>query len=116
MAWSSADLSFVLLHDITDDPVVMVEIMTPVGRLFAMAEVRAVGRTLFLDGLHMHGAEAGANAIGPANLRVLAETILERMDYDELVVAGAVRTTGAGPRRRPGVLRFVSRPGIVQGR
>ena len=114
MPWRSADLSFVLLHDITDDPVVTVEIETPAGRLFAMAEVRAIGRTLFLGDLHMHGVEAGANAIGPANLRILAETILERMDCDEPVVAGAIRTTGAGPHRRPGVLRFTRRSGAAQ--
>jgi hypothetical protein len=30
-------------------------------------------------------------------------------DYDELIVEGAVRTSGANPGRRPGDLRFTRR-------
>jgi hypothetical protein len=107
--WRPGDLSFVLINDATDHPVVTAQIMTPSGVLYAMAEPELTpdGRVLTLRGVHMHGGEgAGANAIGHANLKVLARTVMERMDFDELVVEGAVRTTGANPGHRPGPLRF----------
>jgi hypothetical protein len=104
--WRPGDLSFVLIDDATDHPVATARITTPSGVLYAMAEPIAAGRVLILRGVHMHGEGAGANAIGHANLKVLARTVMERMDFDELVVEGAVRTTGANPGHRPGPLRF----------
>jgi hypothetical protein len=74
-----------------------------------MAELEEHGRTLRLIGLHIQGA--AANAIGVANLRVLADAVMEKMDYDAIEIEGAIRTTGAGPGRRPGCLRFTRRSG-----
>jgi hypothetical protein len=53
---------------------------------------------LRLLGVHIQGATA--NAIGTSNLRVLADAVMEKMDYDAIEVEGAIRTTGAGPGRR----------------
>src|SRR5215218_10039042 len=107
--WRPEDVSFVLLDDQTSDPVVTVEITVPGGKLLAMAEPLATGRTLILRGVHVHGEGIGANQVGIANLRVLADDSLERMDLDELVAEGADRTTGANPGRRPRSLRFARR-------
>jgi hypothetical protein len=74
-----------------------------------MAEPDQDGRVLLLRGLHMHAESAGANVVGAANLRVLADMIMERMDYDELIVEGAIRTSGANPGHRPRQLRFTRR-------
>jgi hypothetical protein len=109
--WRAEDVSFVLLDDETSDSVVTVEITVPGGRLLAMAEPLAMGRTLVLRALHMHGEGIGPNQVGTANLKILAGVIMERMDFDELVVEGADRTTGANPGRRPRPLRFARRAG-----
>jgi hypothetical protein len=104
--WRSDEVSFDLLADATDDPVVSVIIKTPAGVLLLMAEPRLEGGTLFLGGVHMHGQDIGPNALGPANLRRLAQIVMERLDCDEIIIEGAPRTTGAGKGRRPRQRRF----------
>jgi hypothetical protein len=100
MIFRPEDIEFHLLDDLTSGPVVTVEIVTPAGVLLAMAEPEEEGHALLLRRFHMHAA-AGANAIGPGNLRRIAEVVMERMDYHELIVEGAVRTSGANPGHRP---------------
>ena len=78
-----------------------------------MAELEEQDRTLRLVGLHIQGA--AANEVGVANLRVLIDAVMEKMDYDAIEIEGAVRTTGAGPGRRPGRLRFTYRPRSTSG-
>jgi hypothetical protein len=102
--WDPAGISFEIIDDMTSDPVVTVVVSTPGGTLRFMAEPEMSGSTLILRGVHVQ--DAWANAVGAGNLKVLARTVMERMDLDGLVVEGALRTTGASPGRRPGVLRF----------
>jgi hypothetical protein len=102
--WDASDLSFDMADDLTSDPVVTIVVSTPDGRLRFMAEPEMIGSTLVLH--HVHIQDAWANAIGVANLKLLARTVMERMALDGLVVEGALRTTGANPGRRPGILRF----------
>jgi hypothetical protein len=102
--WDSAELSFEMADDLTFDPVLTIVVQTPDGRLRFMEVPEMFGATLVLRRVHMQ--DARANAIGAANLKVLARTVMERMELDGLVVEGAVRTTGANPGRRPRVLRF----------
>ncbi|MGH7211436.1 MAG: hypothetical protein ACREF1_08255 [Acetobacteraceae bacterium] len=105
--WDAAGLSFEMVDDLTSDPVVTIAVETPDGTLRFMAEPEAAGATLILRGMHVHGASA--NAIGAANLMVVAQAVMERMNLDGLVVEGALRTTGANPGHRPRVLRFSRR-------
>lgn len=102
--WSTDDVSFEIVDDMTSDPVVTVTVLTPGGALRFMAEPEVRDRTLVLHGTHVQGASA--NAVGAGNLRVLAQALMEGMDFDGLVVEGAIRTTGANPGRRPRILRF----------
>jgi hypothetical protein len=117
--WRTEDVSFVLIDDQTSDPVVTVEITVPGGRLSAMAEPTVVEGTLILRAFHMHGEGIGAERVGTGNLLALAGVVLEGMGFDELVVEGADRTTGAKPGRRPRPLRFTRRvrpePGAEPG-
>src|ERR1700722_11859581 len=108
MTWKREQVSFEFVHDGTADQVVTVRIATPMGGNFAMAEVEISGRNLVLNGFHIH-SDAGVRQIGVSNLRMLAEHVLEELDYDELIIQGASRTTGAGPGRAPGRLRFTRR-------
>lgn len=88
----------------TDDPVITLIVDTPAGRMPFVAELVVTGQTLLLKGVHVQDLQP--NVVGPANLRVIARALMERMEFDEIVVEGAVRTTGANPGRRPSVLRF----------
>jgi hypothetical protein len=104
LVWNTDSLSFVLVDDLTSDPVVTVIVQTPDGDLRFMAEIIMEGAVMTLRGFHVQDAQA--NAFGAGNLKVLARTMMERMNLDGLVVEGAARTTGANPARRPGILRF----------
>jgi hypothetical protein len=105
--WAVGDISFELLDDMTDDPVVTLLVMTPAGRLMFVAEPMEQGTSLVLQGTHVQ--DARVNAVGTANLMVIAQALMEGMGFDELVVEGALRTTGANPGRRPRALRFTRR-------
>jgi hypothetical protein len=103
----SPDAVQIEFDDQTDDPVVTMRFTMLSGNMLVMANLSVEGRTLVLTGLHIQASQV--NRIGPANLRRLAELVMERMDYDELRIEGASRTTGANPGHRPGILRFTRR-------
>ncbi|HUI19348.1 MAG TPA: hypothetical protein VL244_16900 [Alphaproteobacteria bacterium] len=107
--WKAADVGIVVDDDLSDDPVVTANITTPAGRLSVMAAVSFEGRTLVLAGLHMHGDDIGLGEFGMANLRRLADAVMEVLECDEIVVEGATRTSGANPGRFPKRLRFKRR-------
>jgi hypothetical protein len=69
-----------------------------------MADIAFEGRVASLTKCHVQGA--GANTVGPAALRRLIRAAKEYFDVDELRIAGALRTSGAGPGRIPGVIVF----------
>jgi hypothetical protein len=108
MPWRPEEISFEIIDDETDDPVVTVRIDAPVlGYILIMAEVEERGRTLRLLRTHIHSR--GSNTVGLTNLRLLADIAMERMDYDAIEVEGAVRTSGANPGHRPRTIRFARR-------
>ena len=78
--WSFADVAFDLQNEGTDDPVVTVQVTTPSGVLYVMAELVLSERTMVLRGAHMHGDGVGPNTIGSANLIVLAHAAMEEME------------------------------------
>lgn len=102
--WDIADLSIEFEYDMTDLAIASLRVRTLSGTLYVMASVEVSGRTLFVDGLHMHGVQP--NAIGLANLRRLASFVMLEYSYDEIIVQGGVRMSGANPGRTPGLLRF----------
>ncbi|WP_156917623.1 hypothetical protein [Salinarimonas rosea] len=107
MVFSAGEIEFEIV-EADRLAVVSVRVTTPLGVLLAMAEAAEEdeGRTLRLVGFHVQPETLGPNALGPANLRSLVQALRERMGYDTVVIEGAVRTTGAGPGRRPRALRF----------
>lgn len=111
--WSADDIRFTLLDDLSVGPVATVEIGTPNGILLVMGEPRAEARSLIVSGVHMHGTGIGPNGVGPRNLRVIVDALLREMDYDDVVLEGAVRTSGANPNRRPRPIRFTRRGGAA---
>ena len=99
-----ADVSFVILTDLTDDPVIASRVKNPVGDLEFMAEPVLQGNVLVLLKAHVQGGKPGL--IGHTNLGVIAQALLEGMGFDELIVEGALRTTGAKPGRAPRPVRY----------
>jgi hypothetical protein len=95
----------------SDGDTVTVDIETMAGSLRILADVGVIGRTAYASGLHIQGNDRGKNAFGWASLRALGWAVLDWLgdDYDELVIKGAIRTSGANPGRRPGDLRFARR-------
>ncbi len=102
--WDVADISFEIINDMTDDPVVTVLVQTPIGQLTFTAEPVEDGNVLVARGTHVQ--DASANAVGAANLMVIAQAAMKEMGYDGIVIEGALRTTGANPGRRPRTIRF----------
>jgi hypothetical protein len=72
--------------------------------LTVLVQIVFNGRAAAMLHCHMHGA--GPNRVGAGRLRSLANWAKEFLDVDTLSVAGAVRTSGALPGRRPGILVF----------
>lgn len=107
--WKRSEIGFEIEDDGTDDPVLSVTIITPAGRISAMASTVIMDRLLILHGLQMQGLKA--NAIGASNLRMIAQALMERFDYDGTIIEGAPRTTGANPGDRPRRLRFSRKHG-----
>jgi hypothetical protein len=104
--WSFDEISFSLIDDQSEDPIVTIEVAVPGGKLFFMGEPEAADRALIVRGVHVHSEGLGPNGVGVHNLRVVAEAIMEAMEYDEICIEGEIRTSGANPGRRPRLLRF----------
>jgi hypothetical protein len=111
MAEGPAPVAFRFLDRETEGDIVTIEFEMPAGRVLVMAEVYGVGCIAFASRLHIQSSDRGKNAFGWAQLRVMALAALEWLgdDYDELVIKGAVRTSGANPGRQPGGIRFTRR-------
>lgn len=109
--WGPGEIQFEFVPELTEGSVVTLEITTPAGRLLFMAEASQSenGKTLFLQRAHIQSDDVGPNNVGAGNMRALAVVAMELMGYDEIVIEGAVRTTGANPGRTPKPLRFTSR-------
>lgn len=107
--WTKKDIAFRFVNEATYHPVCTVEIHTPDGVISVMAEPQKVGDGLYLRGFHIQGENISMNDLGAHRLRNLAEIAMEEMECHELVVEGAVRTTGAGRGRKPWPIRFTRR-------
>jgi len=91
----------------TEDAIVTMRAITPDGVLVVMGELHEVNdRCLVVKHMHLHGEGLSPNEIGVANLRTIARAVLEGLDYDELWLEGAIRTTGAYEGHRPRPIRF----------
>jgi hypothetical protein len=97
-------ISFELLRDMTEHPVVTLRVSTQGGVLEWMGEPEFHERTLRIRGAHAGGLEA--NRVGAGNLLQLAQALMEELDVDEIVIEGADRTSGSGPGRGPARIRL----------
>jgi hypothetical protein len=93
MAWVIVDV------EITRDDLVLATVANNHTTVSFLAYVRIAGRKAYLTGLHIQGV--GPNTLGQRGINDLALKFMEALDVDELHIAGAARTSGAGPGRRP---------------
>lgn len=104
MVWTTADIEILFDGLNTDDPIVTLDVTTPVGMMQVMATVLRRGRIVEVDGVHVQGL--AANAIGAGGLLRVLRAILETIDADEIIIGGGIRTTGANPGHRPRIIRI----------
>lgn len=104
----AADVDLVVDTDFSDDPFMLVAVVTPDGVLDLLGEVETGDRHLIVRNLHIQG---DARIIwGWSKLRRIGRLIAEKLDVDYVEIHGAVRTTGASPGRRPSVVRLTRPP------
>jgi hypothetical protein len=93
------DIEIIVDDQLSEDPIFLVQVITPLGILDLMAEVRLSPRSIEVHGLHVGGD--AATRWGWSTLRRIGRLIAEKLDVDEINLYGAIRTTGANPGRRP---------------
>jgi hypothetical protein len=106
-AWAFDDIEFEIDPE-TDDPVVLLTITTPTGVLQVCAEVEEAAGCICLIRAHVQST-IGANGLGAARLRQIADAAMERLECNAIEIEGAVRTTGARQGRLPWKYRFTRR-------
>jgi hypothetical protein len=104
--WTAEDIDIVLVDEASEGDVITVRVSLGGAALLLMGEIKEDGKRLVASGVHISSEGVNPNEIGVANLRRVARAVMEVGRYDEIIVEGAVRTTGAPPRHRPGSLRF----------
>nr|WP_294565548.1 hypothetical protein [uncultured Rhodopila sp.] len=60
--WTAGDISFDIVYDETDHPIVTLRVITPAGPIRFMAEPVMRGETMVLNGLHVQDLKA--NVVG----------------------------------------------------
>lgn len=104
--WNLEDIAIDLIDEASEGEVVTVRVSAAGAALFMMGEIREDGKRLVLGDVHVSSEGTNPNEVGVCNLRQVARAVMEIGGYDEIVVEGAVRTTGAHPGHRPGSIRF----------
>ncbi len=96
--WAPSAIAFELDEDATEAPVVTLIVRTPAGDLHIMAGLVALGpRQVEVRGAHTFGPAARTLGIRGLRAVAVARAFVEQFDVEELIVAGAARTTGASP-------------------
>ncbi len=80
------------------------EVLTPAGTIVMMGEPEDVGRMLVVRGVHIHSEPL--HRLGMANLGVIAQALMQRYDYDEVVITGARREGGLRAGQFPREIRY----------
>jgi hypothetical protein len=106
--WRRNQISFRLREELCAGDIVTLEAATPAGLVVMMGEPEDVGRTLVVRGVHIHSEPL--HQVGTANLGVIAQALMQRYDYDEIVIKGARRESGLRAGQFPREIRYRRRP------
>ena len=97
-------IRFELKWDDSEGDVLIASIWIPEGLIEVMARVELCGKSIILKEFHIQGLKA--NRLGAARLKAIGRHVLETLDYDQLIIEGGRRTTGASKGRRPKQIRI----------
>jgi hypothetical protein len=115
LMWRRSEIGFVLDAKLSEGPVATMRITTPAGDLLVMGEPEQdiSGAVLRVKGVHTNGRSGtplAANSIGLTNLQVIGQAFLTEFGYEQLILEGAVRTSGKRRGARPRAVRFPLHP------
>ena len=99
-------IRFAFEWDDSEGDVVIASIWIPDGLVEVIAEGELCGKSIILKEFHVQGL--GANQLGASQLRAIGRHKLETLDYDQFIIEGGRRTTGASKGRRPKQIRIRS--------
>jgi hypothetical protein len=113
--WRRSAIRFVLEPNLSEGQVATMRVATPAGDLLVMGEPAQdiTGNALRVRAVHTNGAAGtplAAKSIGLANLLVIGQAFLVEFGYEQLILEGAVRTSGKRQGARPRAIRFTRRP------
>lgn len=103
--WLPEDITFDLKFNHSEGRIWLVTIQVPGAVIELMGEVLELGPGLTATGVHVQVKGTG-DRLTRSKMRVIAQRIMEEMGYDQIIIVGAVRTSGARPGNRPRILRF----------
>lgn len=102
MAWTNADVEIVVYtdSDLSEGDFITLSISTPVGDIQVLGHVAFLepGTLIFSEA---HIAGLAGNALGWVHLRQVMNIALERGGFDEIIIKGSSRSTGANPGHVP---------------
>jgi hypothetical protein len=99
------DVTIEIVYDASEGTVITARIAVTGGTIELMGEISEQGRTLMATGVHL-AVRGPAGLLTKRTMQTIARRVMREMDYDEIIVEGAARTTGARPGHRPRQLRF----------
>lgn len=106
--WRRAQIEFRLREELCVGDIVTLEALTPAGIVVMMGEPVDVGRMLVVRGVHIHSDPL--HRVGTGNLGVVVQALMQRYDYDEVVITGARRESGRRAGQFPREIRYRRRP------
>ncbi len=108
--WTQGEIHIDIDDEACEGPITTIRVEARGAVLLVMGEIVEDGNRLVVVRAHVMSIGVSPNDIGLANLRQVARVVMEQGGYDEIVIEGAFRTTGAQPGRRPGPIRFARDP------
>ncbi|MGO9742067.1 MAG: hypothetical protein ACLPN5_11240 [Roseiarcus sp.] len=108
--WNLDEIAITLVDELSTGVIATIRVEVVGIALLIMGEIVEDRERLVVTGVHVSSRGVKPNEIGLADLRQLAQAVMEVGGYDEIVVQGALRTTGAHPGHRPRPIRFARDP------
>ena len=102
--WRRDQIVFRLLDSLCEDGIVTLEVLIPTGVILIMGEPEDVGQTLLVHRVHIHSDPP--HPVGTANLGVIAQAMMQRYGYDEIIIEGARRESGRRFGQIPRTIRY----------
>lgn len=98
------DIDIFVDADESEDPSLIMKVTTPYGDIDLLGEFEVYDDHVIVRRLHIQGS--GKGSMGVSKIREIGRVLVEKLNVEYIEIHGAVRTSGAGPGRRPGKIRL----------